>query len=82
MFEPGEIFLFVPVGADTLINDTGAVLLYGELWESFGDHFGDACALVLAEEFIAELDDVVAECVLDDLVDAEGDFVDELLLGL
>ena len=50
--------------------------------ESFGDHLSDSGALVLAKEFVAELDDVISKGILDDFIDAKGDFVDKFLFGI
>lgn len=49
--------------------------------ESLCDHFSDSSAFIFTKEFITELNDVITEGVLDDFVDAEGDFVDEFLFG-
>lgn len=81
LFQPVEAFLLDPVAADTLVDHTRAVLLNSELREPFGNHLSDSGALVFSKEFVAELDNVVSEGVLDDLVDTEGDFIDELLFG-
>ena len=53
-----------------------------KLREPLSNHLSDSCALVFSKEFVAELDDVVSEGILDDFVDTEGDFVDEFLFGL
>ncbi len=82
LFKSTKVFFLMPVGTDTFIYYTRAIFLYGKLWESLCDHFCDTCTLVLPEQFITELDDVVAKCVLDYLVDTEGDFIDELFLCL
>jgi hypothetical protein len=82
LFQSVKTLLLNPVTADTLIHNTRTVLLHCELKEPFSDHLGHTCALILAEKLITELDDVISKGVLDDLVNAESHFVDELLLGL
>jgi hypothetical protein len=77
-----ETLLFHPVTADTFVHHTGTVLLDCELRESFSNHFSNTGAFILSEKFITKLNDVIAKCVLDDLIDTESDFVDELLFGL
>jgi hypothetical protein len=55
--------------------------LNSELREPLSNHLSDSSALVFSKKFVAELDDVVSEGILDDFVDTEGDFIDEFLFG-
>jgi hypothetical protein len=56
--------------------------LDGKLRESLGDHFSDSGALVLTKEFVAELDNIISEGILDNFIDAESDFVDEFFFSI
>lgn len=75
----GGVGFVLPIGGQALRNNTARVLLERKLDEFFNNHLSYSRRFTLSEEFIAELNHVVAVGVLDDFIRVEGDRVDKVL---